>query len=111
MIPRAALLGSLAAIALALISFLPFVELFSQPVIGLVSLGIILASLTAKVPIPWRIPGALAALLAGGSIAAVGHSIGWLFQVNLMQVLTLSQHCGQLAGWTSFNSHGSQHGL
>ena len=78
MIPRAALLGSLAAIALALISFLPFVELFSQPVIGLVSLGIILASLTAKVPIPWRIPGALAALLAGGSIAAVGHSLGWL---------------------------------
>ena len=78
MIPRAALLGSLAAIALALISFLPFVELFSQPVIGLVSLGIILASLTAKVPIPYRIPGALAALLAGGSIAAVGHSLGWL---------------------------------
>jgi len=78
MIPRAALLGSLAAIALALISFLPFVELFSQPVIGLVSLGIILASLTAKVPIPWRIPGAFAALLAGGSIAAVGHSLGWL---------------------------------
>ena len=62
----------------ALISFLPFIELFSQPVIGLVSLGIILASLTAKVPIPWRIPGALAALLTGGSIAAVGHSLGWL---------------------------------
>ena len=52
--------------------------MFSQPVIGLVSLGIILASLTAKVPIPYRIPGALAALLAGGSIAAVGHSLGWL---------------------------------
>ena len=37
LIPRAALLGSLAAIALALISFLPFIELLSQPVIGLVS--------------------------------------------------------------------------
>ena len=78
LIPRAALLGSLAAIALALISFLPFVELFSQPVIGLVSLGIVLASLTAKVPLPWRVPGALAALIVGGSIAAVGQSLAWL---------------------------------
>ncbi len=77
-IPRAALLGSLAAIALALISFLPFVELLSQPIIGLVSLGIILASLTAKIPLPYRIPGALAALLVGGAIAATGFSLGWL---------------------------------
>ncbi|MDA7886083.1 permease, partial [Pirellulales bacterium] len=77
-IPRAALLGSLAAIALALISFLPFVELLSQPVIGLVSLGIILASLTAKISLPYRIPGALAALLVGGAIAAIGYSLGWL---------------------------------
>lgn len=78
LIPRAALLGSLAAIALALISFLPFIELLSQPVIGLVSLGIVLASLTAKVPLPWRLPGALAALLAGGLIAAISQSFGWL---------------------------------
>ena len=78
LIPRAALLGSLAAIALALISFLPFVELFSRPVIGLVSLGIVLASLTAQVPLPWRIPGALAALVVGGSIAAIGQLLGWL---------------------------------
>ncbi|MBT4887111.1 MAG: permease, partial [Planctomycetaceae bacterium] len=77
-IPRAALLGSLAAIALALISFLPFVELLSQPIIGLVSLGIILASLTAKISLPYRIPGALAALLVGGAIAATGFSLGWL---------------------------------
>merc|ERR1712091_445568 len=78
LIPRAALLGSLAAIALALISFLPFVELLSQPIIGLVSLGIILASLTAKISLPYRIPGALAALLVGGAIAATGFSLGWL---------------------------------
>ncbi|NDH95535.1 MAG: permease, partial [Planctomycetia bacterium] len=65
-VPRAALLGSLAAIALALICFLPFLEVLTQPLVGLVSLGILLASLTARVPVPGRIPGALAALLVGG---------------------------------------------
>ena len=77
-VPRAALLGSLAAIALALICFLPFLEVFTQPLVGLVSLGIVLASLTARVPVPGRIPGALAALLVGGGIAFVATTIGWL---------------------------------
>lgn len=77
-IPRAALLGSLAAIALALISFLPFLEVLTQPLVGLVSLGIVLASLTARVPVPGKIPGALAALLVGGGIAYLATAIGWL---------------------------------
>ena len=52
LVPRAALLGSLAAIALALISFLPFLEVLSRPLVGLVSLGIVLATLTARLPLP-----------------------------------------------------------
>lgn len=78
LVPRAALLGSLAAIALALISFLPFLEVLTQPLVGLVSLGIVLASLTARVPLPGRLPGALAALLIGGGIAAAATTFGWL---------------------------------
>jgi AGZA family xanthine/uracil permease-like MFS transporter len=73
-VPRAALLGSLAAIAMAIITFLPMLEILTSPVAGLVSLGIILATLTARVPFPLRIPGALAALLIGGGIQYLG---GW----------------------------------
>jgi AGZA family xanthine/uracil permease-like MFS transporter len=75
-VPRAGLLGSLTAIALALITFLPLLEIFDSPVVGLVSMGIVLASLTARIPFPCRVPGALAALLVGGLIHAVGSSAG-----------------------------------
>jgi len=71
-VPRAALLGSLTAIALALITFLPVLEIFSVPLVGLVSLGIVLASLTAHIPVPLRVPGALAALGAGVIVHIVG---------------------------------------
>ncbi len=78
LVPRAGLLGSLAAIALALITFLPTLEIVGTPIVGLVSMGIILASLTAAIPFPLRIPGALAALLIGGGLYAVGGAAGWL---------------------------------
>jgi AGZA family xanthine/uracil permease-like MFS transporter len=77
-VPRAGLLGSLAAIALALISFLPLLEIIGMPVVGLVSLGIVLATLTARIPFPFRIPGALAALLVGVAIQMIGTHGGWI---------------------------------
>ena len=77
-VPRAGLLGSLAAIALALITFLPTLEIVGTPIVGLVSMGIVLASLTAAIPFPLRIPGALAALAVGGALYAVGTAAGWL---------------------------------
>jgi len=77
-VPRAGLLGSLAAIALALISFLPLLEIFGMPLVGLVSLGIVLATLTARISFPFQIPGALAALLVGMSIQAIGTRTGWI---------------------------------
>ncbi len=66
MMPRAGLLGSLTAIALVLISFLPLIEILQQPLVGLVALAIILTTLVARVPLPLRLPGALGALLVGG---------------------------------------------
>ncbi|NCA11609.1 permease, partial [bacterium] len=77
-VPRAGLLGSLAAIALALITFLPLLEIFDSPIVGLVSMGIVLAALTARIPFPGRVPGALAALLIGGLLHAVGSATGWI---------------------------------
>ncbi len=67
-VPRAGLLGSLAAIALVLISFLPMLDIARYPVVGWVSLAVILTTLTARIPAPGRWPGALAALVAGSLV-------------------------------------------
>jgi AGZA family xanthine/uracil permease-like MFS transporter len=82
LVPRAGLLGSLTAIALALITFLPLLEIFDSPLVGLASLGIVLAALTARIPFPARIPGALAALVVGGVIHAIGTATGWIPTVD-----------------------------
>jgi len=62
-VPRAGLLGSIAAIALMLIGFLPLLEVLSVPIVGFAGLGIILYSVVAKGPLPGRIPGVLAAIV------------------------------------------------
>jgi AGZA family xanthine/uracil permease-like MFS transporter len=64
-IPRAGLLGSIAAVALLLIAYLPFLKLFASPVVGFLSLGIVLASLIAHIKLPFRLPGAFAGVLCG----------------------------------------------
>ncbi len=64
-VPRAGLLGSIAAVALLLIAYLPFLKLFASPVVGFLSLGIVLASLIARLRFPGRVPGAFAGVLCG----------------------------------------------
>jgi AGZA family xanthine/uracil permease-like MFS transporter len=64
--PRAGLLGSLAAIALVLISFLPLLEILHSPIVGFVSLAVVLTTLVARIDLPFKIPGAVGALLIGG---------------------------------------------
>jgi AGZA family xanthine/uracil permease-like MFS transporter len=78
MTPRAGLLGSLSAIALVLISFLPLLEILRLPVVGLVSLAVILTTLIARIQFPLRIPGTLAALLVGGAMYYLMRGIGAL---------------------------------
>lgn len=67
-VPRAGLLGSIAAIALALIGFLPILEIFRAPVVGFVALGIVLYALVAKGSMPWRLPGVLVAFVVGTAL-------------------------------------------
>lgn len=76
-VPRAGLLGSLAAIALVLISFLPLLDIASLPVAGFVALALILATLTARLELPGRIPGALGAVLAGLVVYYGMYLLGW----------------------------------
>jgi len=66
--PRAGLLGSLAAIALVLISFMPTLEVLHMPVVGMVALAVVLTTLVARIPLPGKIPGALASLLIAGAL-------------------------------------------
>ena len=66
--PRAGLLGSLAAIALVLISFLPLVEILHSPIVGFVSLAVVLTTLVARIDLPFKLPGAVGSLLVGGAM-------------------------------------------
>jgi AGZA family xanthine/uracil permease-like MFS transporter len=79
-IPRAGLLGSLAGIALALIAFLPlWTHIAAVPVVGLLSLTVILVALVARRRLPGRIPGALAAVLLGAIVYYLGSYLTHVF--------------------------------
>ena len=67
-VPRAGLLGSLAAIALVLISFFPLTEILGHPLPGMLALVIVLTTLIGKIPLPGRTPGTLGALLIAGAM-------------------------------------------
>jgi len=67
-LPRAGLLGSLTAVALVLISFLPLIEVMAMPIVGMSALAIVLISLLGMVPLPFKVPGTVGALLVGGLI-------------------------------------------
>jgi AGZA family xanthine/uracil permease-like MFS transporter len=77
LMPRAGLLGSLAAIALALIAFLPLVQdVAALPLVGMAALTVILWTLVAHRQLPGSFPGALAAVLLGAGIYWSGSWLG-----------------------------------
>ncbi|HZI65582.1 MAG TPA: MFS transporter [Thermoanaerobaculia bacterium] len=64
-VPRAGLLGSIAGAGIALIAFLPFLKVFSSPIVGFAALGIILVTLVAGVRLPFGLPGAFVSVVVG----------------------------------------------
>jgi AGZA family xanthine/uracil permease-like MFS transporter len=72
-VPQAGLLGSLAGIGLALIGFAPLLDIFGLPLVGMVSLGLVLYTVVAKIRLPGNIPGVLAAIVLG---TAMYHFLG-----------------------------------
>ncbi len=64
-VPKAGLLGSLAGIGVTLLAFFPIMKIFSAPVAGIASLGIILYAIIAGRRLPFRIPGAFLAVVTG----------------------------------------------
>jgi adenine/guanine/hypoxanthine permease len=76
-VPRAGLLGSLTAIALVLISYLPVIDIAAEPVAGLVALGLMLATLTARWRFPRDFPGAFGALIVGCLVYYGAYVLRW----------------------------------
>src|SRR6266700_7540818 len=67
-VPRAALLVSIAGVAILLIAFLPTLKILRDPLVGLVALLVLLLGLFGRVRMPLGVPGAFAAVLAGTAL-------------------------------------------
>jgi len=83
MTPRGALLGTLAGVSLAFIALNPAMQIYLQPIIGLVCLGIVLGGWFAGVRFPWGVPAGLVAI-------GVGSIIGWSTGVMSVGAVTES---------------------
>jgi adenine/guanine/hypoxanthine permease len=93
LIPMAGLLGSLAGIALTLIGFFPMVDLLQFPIVGFLTLGLILYALVAKGSVPLRMPGVLFAVIVGTALYyGAGHFglLGMHVPAPAMPVLRLA---------------------
>jgi adenine/guanine/hypoxanthine permease len=78
-VPRAALLGSIAGVAVLLIAFLPMLKILREPLAGVIALGVLLLALVGRVRMPLDLPGAFVAVLAGtlvywGTTWLTGHT-------------------------------------
>jgi adenine/guanine/hypoxanthine permease len=88
-LPRAAMLGAMAGVALTFIGGELFFKTFDMPIVGSLALGIILVGLVAKVVLPGKIPATLVAIVFGtvlayalgradfGAIASGAETVGW----------------------------------
>ncbi|WP_188207217.1 NCS2 family permease [Alkalibacillus aidingensis] len=73
-IPRAAMLGALAGVALTFIAGEMLFNVFSIPVVGLVTLVMIIVGVVGKVAMPFKIPASLFAIVIGTVLAfALGY--------------------------------------
>jgi len=77
-VPQAGLLGSLAGIGLALIGLTPLVDVFGMPIVGMISLGLILYTLVARIRLPKNFPSVFAAIFIGTAIYYLFGPTGWM---------------------------------
>lgn len=78
MIPQAGLLGSLAGIGMMLIGFFPMVDLVQFPVVGFLTLGLVLYALVGQGRVPFGIPGVLFAVIVGTAVYYASNALGLL---------------------------------
>ncbi|MDG1401918.1 MAG: permease, partial [Candidatus Binatia bacterium] len=77
-IPQAAMLGTIGSIGICLIAFMPMLELFENPLVGVFSLFLLLLVLLRRVELPLRLPPVLLVVaISTGLFYGLG-SAGWL---------------------------------
>lgn len=64
-IPQSALLGAIGGVAVALIGFIPIMSIFKVPLVGLISLSMVLLTMLGKVKLPFKFSGIPAAIIIG----------------------------------------------
>jgi AGZA family xanthine/uracil permease-like MFS transporter len=64
-IPEAGLLGSIGGVGIALLGTLQLGEIYGEPVVGMMALGIIIYTLVAKIRLPFNLPQVLASVVLG----------------------------------------------
>lgn len=75
--PRAALLSTLAGIALTFIAMGFVFRLFAAPLLGIVPMVLILAAYGSRLRPPFGLPGGLAAIVMGTALAWLLRLLGW----------------------------------
>lgn len=70
-LPRPAMLSAMSAVAIALIAFFSMSKIVLEPIGGFVSLGVVLCTLVAGRPLPFRVP-AMVGAVALGTLAWAG---------------------------------------
>ena len=68
LIPEAGLLGSIGGVAIALLGTLQLGQIYSEPIVGMIALGIIVYALVAKIRLPLRSPAVLGSVAIGGGL-------------------------------------------
>ncbi|HYV95814.1 MAG TPA: hypothetical protein VE967_00010, partial [Gemmatimonadaceae bacterium] len=64
-IPAAGIFGSIGGVGIALLGTLQLATIFSEPVVGMIALGIVLYALVARIRLPYRAPEVLVAVASG----------------------------------------------
>ena len=67
-IPEAGLLGSIGGVGIALLGTLQLGEIFGEPIVGMMALGVIIYALVAKIRLPYKAPEVLASVVLGATL-------------------------------------------
>jgi AGZA family xanthine/uracil permease-like MFS transporter len=89
-VPKAGLLGSIAGVGIALMGCLQLGDILAEPVVGMISLGLIFYALMARIRLPFHMPGVLASVAAGAVAYYALGSAGWLLHPLATPQLSLS---------------------
>jgi AGZA family xanthine/uracil permease-like MFS transporter len=76
-IPEAGLLGSIGGVGIALLGTLQLGEIYGEPIVGMMALGVILYTLVAKIKLPFRAPEVLVSVVIGAAIYYALGALGW----------------------------------